>query len=712
MTPARFWIVAATSLLAACSGSDTEPSPVSGGAAGAPPVDATSEAPPPVGTTLATVTVSDRSGGAAERKDVWVTFAQPFAPGHVPAGTTVAARLSGTNVPLQVDAKATHADGSLRHAVLTALVPTLPASGSATLELVASTTPLSGEPLAASDLLATPFDATISLTLGGSSYTASARALLSADAGHTWLRGPLVTEWTLASPVHDAAGTAHAQLAARFDVRAYAGAKTVVVSATVENDWAFEKGPQNFTYDASIATDRGQAYAKSGLLHYRQARWRKSFTWGDDPKALVEHDVAYLYATSAVPRFDPAITADEAALASLDGAFSGDAAEPMGIGPVTAYMPETGGRPDIGPLPAWTSLYVISQDPRAKRVTLGTADLAGSFGIHYRDKNTDRPVSLADYPYMTLLGNPGDTVNPATGKSEAFPDCAGDCATPYTPDSAHQPSLAYVPYLLTGDRYYFEELEFWAGYNMLQANPGYREQGKGLVHWDQARGQGWSMRTLGQAAYITPDADPMKAYFVDRLRDNLAWYDAEYPSNPKANVFGYLANGYTIGDDGTLAPWMDDFFTWSIGHLVDLGFDQAKPLRDYKAKFQIARMTDPGTCWILASAYHMAVEDPQTSAFYTSWADIYAATLKNGGYAVTGLACGGPEMATALGLTPGEMVGYSDSAEGYPSNLQPALAVAAESGIPNAQAAWDKFMARSVKPSGYGEEPQFAVVPR
>ena len=76
-------------------------------------------------------------------------------------------------------------------------------------------------------------------------------------------------------------------------------------------------------------------------------------------------------------------------------------------------MPDTGGRPDIGILPGWAAAYAISMDPRAKTVTLGSGDAAGSFGIHYRDKTTDRPISLDDYPDLTILGNPGDTNTPS-----------------------------------------------------------------------------------------------------------------------------------------------------------------------------------------------------------------------------------------------------------------------------------------------------------
>jgi hypothetical protein len=683
-----------------------------GGVAGAP------EAPPHLGDKITSVTVSaDAVTGAPAT--VFVTFAQPFKPADVPAGATLVGRTpDGADVDLQVDAKATHADGSLRHAVITARLPALPSGGSIELGLFTRAGSASDPPaaVAAKDLLATPFDVTVSLALagvGGRTFRASARRALNDDASRTWLSGPLVTEWSLAVPL-DAGTEEHAHLAAHFDVRAYAGLATVVVGVTIENDWAFEPGPQNFTYDATIATDRGVALSAPALVHFRQARWRHTLLWGDAgaAKANVKHDVKYLLATGALPNFDPTVTAQPEALAELDAKLTPAATAPLGIGLAAPYMPETGGRGDIGPLPAWVALYVISQDARARRATLATADRAGSWSIHYRDKVTGRPVSLDDHPYMTLLGNPSDACDPKTKKCDAFPDCAGDCASPYTPDSAHQPAFTYVPYLLTGDRYYLEELQFWANWNMLQANPGYRDHARGLVHWDQPRGQGWSMRTLGQTAYVTPDADPMKKYFVDRVAYNLAWYDQEYSHNPAANPFGYVDAGSTIGADGTLAPWMDDFFTWSIGHLVALGFEDARPLRDWKVKFAIGRMNDPGYCWIFASAYHMAVRDPTTRMGYATWGEIYGPTLVDADKAAArSLRCGSPEMAAALALRPGEMIGYSDSPEGYPSNLQPALAIAADSGVVGGKAAWDRFAARSVKPD-HSREPQFAIVPR
>jgi hypothetical protein len=374
-------------------------------------------------------------------------------------------------------------------------------------------------------------------------------------------------------------------------------------------------------------------------------------------------------------------------------------------------MPATGGRPDIGLLPSWGAMYLLSMDKRAKEVTLGTADLAGSWGMHYRDRRTGKPVSLIDYPYMTLVGHEGDTINPKTRKSEMFPPCPKDaCKLPHTHDVSHQPAFAYLPYLVTGDYYYLEELQFWAMYDVFNSNPGYRENIKGLLKPEQVRGQAWGLRTLGEAAYIVPDDDPLKDDFKRILKSNLDWYNAEYTDNRNANKLGFIANGYAfVYNKGTgMAPWMDDFFTAAVGHLADLGFDGAERLLAWKAKFPIQRMTAPGACWINAAIYTLTVRDSSTSPVYPTMAEAWKASQPP---ALAGLDCESSEQAQALKTKRGEMTGYANSTTGYPANLQPALAYAADVGGKAGQEAWRKFMARSVKPD-YGMAPQFAIVPR
>ncbi|ALK99390.1 hypothetical protein AB595_09495 [Massilia sp. WF1] len=642
-----------------------------------------------------------------------VTFGQVFAAGDLKRTDTLVGRLpDGRTVPLQVDVKATHADGSVRHAVISAVLPGAARAGAQAMALVkAKDKPArAGTPASVAALLDAGFTAAASATIDGQAWTASADRLLR-QKPELWLDGPLVTEWLVSAPLRNDKGEEHPRLSARFAVRWYRALGKARVDVTIENAWAFQQAPRNETYDARILIGGKQAYAKTGLVHFNQARWRKTFWWGEVPEVHIRHDTGYLIASRALPNYDRSVRVSDRALAELKAKWSGLKTEPMGIGMAIAYMPTTGGRDDIGLLPGWSALYLLSMDRRAREVTLGTADLAGSWSMHYRDRATGRPVSLIDHPYMTVAGHASDTRNPKTGKSEAFPPCPKDaCKTPYVHDVSHQASFAYLPYLVTGDFYYLEELEFWAMYDVFNSNPGYRENIKGLLRPEQVRGQAWALRTLGEAAYVVPDGDPLKDDFQRILKSNLDWYNAEYTDNRNANKLGVIVNGYALGyKNGTgMAPWMDDFFTAAVGHLADLGFDGAKRLLAWKAKFPIMRMTAPEACWTDASIYALTVRDSSTSPFYTTMEQAWKASHPP---EVAKLPCESAELAQALKLKQGEMSGYSSAATGYPSNLQPALAYAAEVGGEAGRKAWKRFMDRSVKPD-YGTAPQFAIVPR
>jgi hypothetical protein len=651
------------------------------------------------------------ANGAEGKDAIPITFGQVFAPGDLKRTDALHGRLvDGHTVPLQVDVKATHADGSVRHAVISALLPG--SSKRQTLALVKGKPggAKPGAPATVQALLDAGFTSTASATIDGQAWTVSVDKLLR-QKPEVWLDGPLVTEWLVSAPLRNEKGIEHPRLSARVAVRWYRTLGKARVDVTLENAWAFQAAPRNETYDARVLIGGKEAYAKPGLVHYNQARWRKTFWWGEVPAVHIRHDTAYLIASRALPNYDRSVRIADRALADLKAAWTGPKTEPMGIGVAVAYMPTTGAHSDIGLLPAWGAFYLLSMDQRAKDVTLGTADLAGSWSMHYRDRRTGRPVSLIDYPYMTILGHPGDTVNPKTGKPEGFPPCPNDaCKSPYTLDVPHQPAFAYLPYLVTGDFYYLEELEFWAMFDAFSSNPGYRDNIKGLLKPEQVRGQAWALRTLGEAAYIAPDNDPLKSHLRRIVASNLDWYNATYTNNREANKLGFIDNGYAlVYKNGTgLAPWQDDFFTSAVGHLADMGFDGADRLLAWKAKFPILRMTAPGACAIDGAIYELTVRDTATSPFYTTMAQAYKASHMP---EVAALRCDSADLAHALKVKPGEMTGFSDSTAGFPSNMQPALAYAADVGGAAGREAWRRFMARSVKPD-YGTSPQFAIVPR
>jgi len=656
----------------------------------------------------------DSTGSDAQR-EVPVTFGQVFAPGDFKPGERLVGKLAGgATLPLQVDVKARHADGSVRHAVISALLPALGAHKSVLLALAKdgkAGAPAGADATNAKALLDAGLRTCVSATIDGQAWSACADKLLAGKQATSWLAGPVSREWLVDAPLKNDKGAEHPHLAARFAVRWYPQAHKARVDVSVDNDWAYEPDPRNIKYDARVTIGGKEVYAKQGLNHLHHARWRKVLWWGDAPAVALRYDSVYLDATRAVPHYDPSVVVSSSALGELGSRMSGKAVEPMGPGMATTYMPTTGAHNDIGLLPSWAAMYLLSMDPKAALATFGTADLAGSWPVHYRDKTTGRPVSLLDHPYMTLLGHPGDTVNPATNKQEKFPDCAEHaCDTEYTPDIPHQPSLAYLPYLLSGDFYYLEELQFWATWDAFSSNPGYRDNVKGLLRPEQVRGQAWGLRTLGDAAYATPDNDRLKSYFTSVVKHNLDWYNGEYTDNPAANKLGVIVNGYAIVyNNGTgLAPWQDDFFTSSVGHLADLGFKDAGRLLAWKARYPVARMVAPGACWVDGASYEMTVRPKDNAPLFTTMAEAYKASHTAD---ILALPCGSPEMAMKFKLRPGSMNNLPDANMGYPSNMQPALAYAADvAGAPGKEA-WKLFMARSVKPD-YGSAPQFAIVPR
>jgi hypothetical protein len=275
-----------------------------------------------------------------------------------------------------------------------------------------------------------------------------------------------------------------------------------------------------------------------------------------------------------------------------------------------------------------------------------------------------------------------------------------------------------VAYLVTGDWYYLDELKFWADWVEFKQNPKYRDYRTGLIDHNTLRAQGWSLRTMGYAAYILPDNDPLKSYFNRVIKANIDWYNQNYTDDPAANALRIITNGsLSYKNDGNshtgIATWQASFFTWSVGNLKDLGFAGTDKLLDWIAQFQVNLMTSPDYCWIVASAYELQVRDTKNSPLYDSLRTVYANTYPG----LQGVTCGGNEMAALLSkpgeyqYAPNVMIGYPESPTGYPANFQIGLAAAADSDAPNAAEAWKLFENRSAKPN-YSSEPQFAVIPR
>ena len=364
----------------------------------------------------------------------------------------------------------------------------------------------------------------ISLSLSNGDYSATLNASnAKLKTKKVWLDGELVSEHIYTSPLVNDSRQEHAGLHARFYVRSYLSnlgqKKKTKVTALVENTYAYQPSPQDYRYDLRVSYNGKSIFSKTSVDHHHKTRWKKDFVLKGNDSIHVVFKKAYLMNTGALPLYDPEITVDDSLIRSHSSNYlkhsglmqKGAIYNPMGTG---------GGRVDIGPLPGWTVSYILSQDKRAQSAMLGNASQAGSWPIHYRMKSTDQVVRIDQKPYVGLFGSKGDMTNRETGELEAFPNCV-HCNSPLKADGAHQPSLAYVPYMLTGDYFYLEELQFWANYNLLHTNPWYRRKDEGIFRRRQVRDEAWGLRTLGQVAFITPDLNEHKQYFEAILANNL-----------------------------------------------------------------------------------------------------------------------------------------------------------------------------------------------
>ncbi|WP_157365554.1 hypothetical protein [Zooshikella ganghwensis] len=682
--------------------------------------------------------IHEKSSTAAED---YVTFGHVFKVGDVPQGKTVLlVDSTGKSIATQVDKKATYQDGSLKHAIISAKV-NIPSAKQQTLRLftideTGSTTGLNRTQLAALDL-----DFTLKLTVGGNVYTSKlADVIESGELKRQWLEGGIANEFIFTAPLK-VGGVEHPLLHARFYVRTYGKREKARVTVVVENSYSYVANPSNVTYDVELIANGQSVYQKSNVTHYHHARWKKDVLLQGQALTHVVFNRNYLMNSKAFPLYQPDLNVASGLITNLYSDYQAKN-DLMKVGTVEPIMPMAGGRYDIGPMPAWSAAYLLSQDKRLKTVTEGNANLAGSWSVHYRDKKTGYMLRIDDWPYAGLWGNDFDHHNPKTDRSEAFPACK-QCQSPYKPDSAHQPSLAYLPYVVTGDYYLLEELQFWANYNLINMHPYYRRKEEGILRRGQVRGEAWSLRALGEAAFITPDNHPMKYYFSKLMNNNLEYLYNLYVARKEADRdsdevkkrlgydpgelidrFGVRTGEYAVvyKNKTALSPWMDDFHAWSIGFLKDLGFAKASEVMDKRAKFSVGRMIDPGYCWIFASLQQgIRVLEPNNKAkVLDSFAQAFNKTTS---ISLNSTPCdsqrilplaesfSAAEDQIPLQLNPGQMLGYAASPEGFPANMQIALAAATDSNYPSASQAWSKFEQRSYKPD-YSIEPQFAVVPR
>lgn len=495
----------------------------------------------------------------------WATFGLALPQGAATAGLQIA------ELSTQTDVQTRWPDGSIRFAILTAKVSK---PGSYAIKAAAAS---AGK--ASGDAL----QATVSFRLNGVAYKAE---LPRKATGDSWLAGPLVREWrAIVAPVGPQ-GKPHPVLRVYFDVRTYNDGKHRL-DVNIENTLDVAD-TRVLTYGVEVAASGKSLFRQENVEHHPLTRWRKVFPLGA-AQAEVKPDIEPFYRAKALPRY---LTLVSKEVASPRGADF----EILKKGALHAFMPAHGGRPELAPYPDWTACYLVHRNADQGRFVLAHGDLAGSWPMHVREPDGGF-ISLEKRPGFWLDGR--ERKYRPDGPRLPIPE--GGYRAPYAPDVAHQPSLAYVPYLLTGDRYYADEMRFWANYCLLGTYPGQNNKqrggSQGLLHGNEVRGIAWSLRNITDAAAYLPDKDPAKKYFAQRVINNLKWFEehAKRHQSPLGTLWEEVRGENQLRPEKVwIATWEQNYLAWAIDHANQQGFPGALNHRDRIARFQYSLFTSPG----------------------------------------------------------------------------------------------------------------------
>jgi len=289
----------------------------------------------------------------------------------------------------------------------------------------------------------------------------------------------------------------------------------------------------------------------------------------------------------------------------------------MGLAGINAYMPQTGERPDIGIVTEAQAEYICTSRQTALDLMRAQAEAGGTMPWHMRDENTGAPLDLKQYP--------GATWYSSTTQGQPYVKTA---KSDVTLDTAHQPAIAYVPYVLTGDPYHLEDLQFQATWNLGSLVPQYR------LTIPQTRTFAWNLRTLAQCARITPASVPSwllpRQYWLNWMTETRQFFETEFVNSakPEHARFRTVRNLASSGNEGATAPqgtwtdpWQDEFVVTVMGWVITMGFVDWQRAFDWKIGSTLAR-TDNASGWKRAHStpYRLILRETASAPIADNWA--------------------------------------------------------------------------------------------
>jgi len=534
------------------------------------------------------VTIKDTSGSSQTNRPF--TISRIFAKGefigdgaHYPQ-----ARVNGiTLLTTQADVKNTWPDGSLKHVMISFVVPSISANSSVVVDFVSQSVSNTGSYATQSDIL-TAIGGTSQIVLGTSAGNADAYTMLSALTPSTdintlgaryWLRGTICTQLILEDKTtalaYDFGTDFHKSLHPIFVLTLYPTTSLgIQVDYILENVWLSKW--QNQSISITLTAGGSTAFTHATFTQIAGSRWDKKFWSGTAPTGwtseavpgvIIDYNLAYLSFSKAIANYDPAVVVPPTGTISVSTTVVNYNSQSAGIEPqfcVTAssfcgsYSKDLGAGgawPYLGTIPLWFSQYLYTNSASLWPVLVGNAKASFSQAIHIRD---DSNALFYDRAHTTTaFGRPISYV--ARPTLFPGPTCIASCSTNgwQSINPSHYPSFTYIPYLFTGEWIYWDELLMIYGSQLLGIDPDFDQSSRhrdwgwiGGTH--QTRGVAWGLRDLAYSTFLAPDGTPEQTYLTQQLNGQFEiWEGYENitagsfpPVNPACP--GYNKNTSTI----------------------------------------------------------------------------------------------------------------------------------------------------------------------
>lgn len=316
-------------------------------------------------------------------------------------------------------------------------------------------------------------------------------------------------------------------------------------------DRLYETPMRSSLYNAEIFVN-GKSYKKLNKVRQNHhSKYRIPIRFGYSQENITALNMHKIIDTRALARYDMTYGIDINSIENDYNRLQNANNSINGSSIIEPSFPTTGGRDDIALLPQWTVRYIMTSNEKARKVVLQQGETAAYIPWHFIDKKTNNPPLPKDHPKLRLDGRATISDNGIQGFDTSD--------TIWELDVAHQPSLSYIPFLITGDRYFYDNLVTaytWSRFNVANNWGRLRDPMLRTQNFEQVRSYAWLQRLTAEMALVVPDNSPLDIhlkkqmaadvnYFTQAQINGLEYEDGRY-GNPTGELYGML---YGFGDD-------------------------------------------------------------------------------------------------------------------------------------------------------------------